>query len=250
MYKKILLITLFFTLFSGCARHNKVNEIFQTQKAISITQDYKDILSLVVKYKTKLDKRNPQHYNKDFKSAIYTQIEDIQKFITLRDTNNNRLVNFKQYLDLAFNKRGIKYRNDYLILGLYYMIYDAYSLDEVHKFTALNYDNDKLTKLYKNLYILRWKIRTAKDINGNYLFLTWQNNWQIEYLNKKVNDLNEIKNFNSILSKKESLLSHSNFSFEIILSMMINRVESTLRDIGTEPSDIAIDTITSLVFLI
>ncbi|AXX91635.1 hypothetical protein CPU12_04635 [Malaciobacter molluscorum LMG 25693] len=250
MYKKILLITIFVTLFSGCNNYNKVNQLFQTQRAVSISQDYKDILNLVIKYKNKLDKRNPKHYNKDFKSAIFKQIELIEKNITLKDTNDNRLANYKQYLDLAFNKKGIKYRNDYLILGLYYMIYDAYSLEKIHKFTAFNYDNDKLTKLYKNLYILRWKIRTAKDINGNYLFLTWQNNWQIEYMNKKINDLNDIRKLNSIISKQENLMSHSNFSFEIILSMMINRVESTLRNIGTEPSDIAIDTITSLVFLI
>ncbi|RXJ84543.1 hypothetical protein [Arcobacter sp. CECT 8985] len=251
MYKKFICITLFIGLFCGCSRQNtKINEFFQTQKAIAISQDYKDILDLVIKYKIKLDKRNPKHYNKYFKSAIYTQIEQIEKNITLRDTNNKRLVNFKQYLDLAFNKKGIKYRNDYLILGLYYMIYDAYSLQRVHKFTALNYDNDKLTKLYKNLYILRWKVRTAKDINGNYLFLTWQNNWQIEYMKKKFTDLNKLKTLNSIVLNKETLLSHSNFSFEVLLSIMINRVESTLRDIGSEPSEITIETIKSLVFII
>ncbi|AXH09036.1 hypothetical protein CP960_07920 [Malaciobacter halophilus] len=250
MNKNFLLLIIFITFFTGCISQNRVKEVFQTNKAIEISNDYKKILSFLNEYKIKLDKRNPKHYNKVLEKAIYNQINSGKTSVVLKDFQGKKLKNFKQYLDLAFDKKGVVYRNDYLILGIFYMIYDAYLMDGHHKFSALNYDKDLLTKLYKNLHILRWKVRTTKDINGNYLFLTWQNNWQVEYMKKGLSNLNELKNLEAIKNNKESLLSHSNFSFEVLLSLMINRVENTLNDIGAEPSEITFDTIASLVFII
>ncbi len=251
MYKKLFLSILFITLFSGCtAKHTKINELFQTNKAMEITNDYKKILSYLNEYKIKLDKRNPKQFNKDLKVAIHNQINSLNNIVSLRNFDNKILLNHKQYLDMAFSTENVYFRNDYLILGMYYMIYNSYSLREIHKFTALNYDKEKLQNLYKNLHILRWKIKTAKDNNGKYLFLTWQNNWQVELINKNIQDLNEINNFEYIKSKKESILSPSNFSFEILISLMILRVEDTLKNIGSEPSQITIDAIKSLVFII
>ncbi|SKB30835.1 hypothetical protein [Malaciobacter marinus] len=250
MYKNFIFIYVLIILFSGCASNSNIKSVFQTQKANEISKDYKQIMNYLHKYKVKLDKRNPKYYNKTLEKAIYSQINSGETFVTLRDFDGKKLQNFKQYLDLAFDKKGLLNRNDYLILGVYYMIYDAYLIAGQHKFTALNYDKEKLEKLYKNLHILKWKIRTSKDINGNYLFLTWQNNWQVEYMKKRFDDLNNLKDLKSIVENKESLLSHSNFSFEVLLSLMIHKVENSLEDIGAEPSDITFDTLTSLVFII
>ncbi|WP_419777526.1 hypothetical protein [Malaciobacter marinus] len=250
MYKNLIFIYVLIILFSGCVSNNNIKKVFQTHKANQISKDYNKIMNFLHDYKVKLDKRNPRYYNKTLEKAIYRQINNNKTFVTLRDFDGKKLQNFKQYLDLAFDKKGILNRNDYLVLGVYYMIYDAYSIAGQHKFTALNYNKEKLEKLYKNLYILKWKIRTSKDINGNYLFLTWQNNWQVEYLQKKFDDLNKLKKLKSIIEKKENLLSHSNFSFEVLLSLMIHKVENSLEDIGAEPSDITLDTLTSLVFII
>ncbi|AXH14264.1 hypothetical protein [Malaciobacter mytili] len=250
MYKKLFLSIFFITLFSGCAKHNKVNELFQTNKAVEIANDYKEILSYLNTYKVKLDKRNPKQFNKDLKVAIHNQINSLNNIVSLKNFDNEILINYKQYLDMAFSSKNVYFRNDYLILGMYYMIYDSYSLKEFHKFTALNYNKEKLQNLYKNLHILRWRIKTAKNSDGKYLFLTWQNNWQVEFINKNIKNLNEINELTYIKTAKESILSPSNFSFEVLISLMILRVEDTLKNIGSEPSQITIDTIKSLVFII
>ncbi|MCP4970392.1 MAG: hypothetical protein GY932_07355 [Arcobacter sp.] len=91
---------------------------------------------------------------------------------------NNTLDNYKDYLQIAFSKDYIPCRNDYLILGLYYLVYDLYDIEDSHKVIALEYDKNKLHKLYKNLQVIKWKIKVNRDFKGNYLFKTWQNNWQ------------------------------------------------------------------------
>ena len=90
----------------------------------------------------------------------------------------------KDYFDIAFLDKNIKYRNDYLILGLYYMVYDSFSIKKGHKFAALSFDVNRLQKLYKNLQILKWKLKSSKNSKGNYYFVTWQNNWQLELKRK------------------------------------------------------------------
>lgn len=250
MYKSIFLLLLITTLFSACGKNNTSNEFFQTNSATQITRNYEHIFSQLKIFKNKLDKRNPKQYNKDLQRAIYKQIDTLQNIVTLRGLNQDILKTHKEYLDIAFIDKNIKYRNDYLTLGLYYMVYDAFSIEKGHKFAALNFDIDKLQKLYKNLQILKWKLKSSKRKNGKYYFVSWQNNWQLELQRSKKKDLNVIYALPSIKLKKESIYSPSNFSFEVILTLMMNDVARTLQSVGSEPSEIAFDTITSLVFLI
>ena len=137
-----------------------------------------------------------------------------------------------------------------MIIGLYKLIYKAYSLQDKHKFTALEHNKFELLKLYEYMQVLRWKIRTQKDVNGNYLFNTWQNNWQLEFLHKDKNDLNIIKDLQYIKSNKETILSPSNFSFEILFSKMILNVEYTLKKINIEPYSMSTSAIRSFIFIL
>jgi len=107
-----------------------------------------------------------------------------------------------------------------------------------------------MQRLYEYLQVIRWKIRTNKDKKGDYLFNTWQNNWQIELEKKYINDYNIINNLEYIKSKKESIYEHSNFSFEIVLSKIITNVEHSLRKINVEPYEMGFSAIKSFVFII
>lgn len=140
------------------------------------------------------------------------------------------------------------------MLGIYKLIYEAYDMKNGHQITALSYNNEKLQKLYYYLRALKWRIKTAKDDNGKYLFLTWQKNWQIEF-EERVNNGEKpswkmIQKLKYIKSKEENILEPSNFSFEVILSKMIYDVKNTLKNIGEEPVDVSIEAIKGLVFFI
>lgn len=250
MYRKFLLIILIVTLFTACGKNSTSNKFFQTSSASFIKKTNEHIFAQMIIFKEKLDKRNPKQYNKDLEKAIYSQLKDLKDLVSLRGVDNKLLTTYKEYLDLAFLDENIKNRNDYLILGMYHMVYESFSLKKGHKFTAFNYDKNRLQKLYKNLHILKWKIKSAKRKNGDYLFVTWQNNWQLELMKKNQKDLNIIKDLKTIKSKEETLFSSSNISFEVILSLMINDVRIALQSIGSEPNQITFEALTTLVFLI
>ena len=55
----------------------------------------------------------------------------------------------------------------------------------------MQYDIEKLQEANKMMQIIQYRIQTAKDIDGNYLFITWQRPWQIEVL-KKINSNKEV----------------------------------------------------------
>ena len=80
---------------------------------------------------------------------------------------------------MAFQK-DTKLRNDYMILGLYKQFWLAYEQNEAHQITTLSYNQEALKTLFYTLKVIKWKINTKKNEHGNYLFLTWQNNWQVE----------------------------------------------------------------------
>ena len=86
------------------------------------------------------------------------------------------------------------------------------------------------------------------------MFLTWQNNWQIE-LAKKLKKNNNIKlialeNLEYIKNKKESFLSSSNFSFEVILTQMIDRSNNSLKILDVDVTDVGFDALKSIfIFL-
>jgi hypothetical protein len=246
-----LLLTLF--LFSGCTNSSpKVQEFFQTDNATHIQNNYKDILNLLTKYKQKLDIRNPTNYDKQFSHHIYNEFKNNTNYLFLKE-DGKYIKDYNKYLRLAFQKET-KNRNDYLILGLYKQIWFAYKQNESHQITTLSYDKDELKTLFYTLKVIKWKINTKKDENDNYLFLTWQNNWQIELKkhiqnNEKIT-WNLIENLKHIKSGQESLFSHSNPNFEILMSEMIFRVENSLKILGQEPLDVSIEAMKSLVFFL
>ena len=253
--KNIVLILLTLSFFTGCISIKKENlgEVFQSTGAIEIKKDYKKITKLVIKLKNKLDKRNPRAYDKDMASKIYSEIDNLENNLEL-DFKNSSVNSYKSYLQIAFSKDDIKNRNDYLILGLYKQIYEAYDISSSYKITAFSYDKEKLQRLYHNLQILSWKIKVEKDLNDNYLFLTWQNNWQIELERKVKNGLKpswkDFQNLTYIKSGEENIFGYSNFSFEHTILHMKNRVEMTLERLGIEPTEMSINAIKSLfIFL-
>lgn len=253
LLKQIIFAGLFISLFSGCysATQDRVEKLLQTDAANIIKNDYKSVVKQLVIFKEKLDKRNPKAYSKTNAPIIYTQLDNLQNTFNLKYANND-LVKYKEYLQIAFSKSEVEHRNDYLVLGLYKLIYDAYDIEEGHQITALSYDEEKLQRLYQNLQILKWKIKTDRDLNNDYLFLTWQNNWQIE-LEQKLKKGQEptyedLKNLKFIKDKKESLFSASNTSFEVLLTIMSQRVQNSLETMGVEPVDLGIEAVKS-VFL-
>lgn len=249
---KYLLPFLFLLLFSGCVpKQDVVENIFQTNSATIVKKDYKRTLQHLLMLKSKLDKRNPNSYNKEISNKIYSQIDALNNGFYLKYKNKD-IKNYKEYLQIAFSKTNIEHRNDYLILGLYYMIYDAYDIKDGHQLTALLYDREKLQRLYHNLQIFKWKFKTAKDLDETYLFLTWQNNWQIELEKKVKNGLQpswtDIQNLHFIKNNKESIFDHSNFSFEVLLTQMIDNTHESLDLLGVEVTEMSVEAITT-VFL-
>jgi len=247
---KLFTILLLLLFLNGCSfSKNIIQSIAQTNSAIEINKYKNEITSSLLKYKKKLDLRNPNSFNKTLSKDIVYQIETNQNYINILQ-DNNKLKAYDEYLFYAFSKEHIENRNDFLIIGLYKLIYKAYSLEDNHKFTALEHNKYELSKLYKYLQVLRWKIRTQKNISGKYLFNTWQNNWQLELLQKDKSDLNIIKNLEYIKTNKETIFSPSNFSFELLLSGILLNVEYTLRKIDIEPYTMSISAVKSFVFIL
>jgi len=245
-----LLFVLFLILFlSGCSfTKENIKSLAKSNSAVEITSYKNEIILGLLQYKAKLNLRNPNSYNKLLSNNISHQIKTNQNYINILQ-DGKILKSYDEYLHYAFLDEKIENRNDFLILGLYKLIYKAYGLDDNHKFTAFEHNKFELLKLHQYLQVLRWKIRTQKDNNGKYLFNTWQNNWQIELLQKDDSDLNIIKNLEYIKSKEESIYSHSNFSFEILLSRILLNVEYTLKKINIEPYDMSTSAIKSFVFI-
>ncbi len=240
-----LFISLFITIFfSACATKQKASEILQSNSATIIERDYRDITKLLVKYKKILDLRNPMLSDKKLSYKIIYNIED-----NINDINLLKNKSYKQYLVKAFAD-DTKYRSDFLILGIYKMLFNAYNIKDGHHLTALGYDAQNFTDAFYTLKILRWKIRNAKDKNGKFIFATWQLNWQLEYNKKYKNiSIDSLKNLPSLKSGDESILSHSNFNFEVILSLMIDRVQNSLKAMGEEPLNLSISAMKAIILL-
>lgn len=248
----LIFIVLFFT---SCANvQEKVRNAVQSENAKEIRNDYKEIVKLISLYKAKLDKRNPKNYNPKIAFLLQDDITNNTNTINLFEGVDNNTLKYTDYLSLSFNKEtSIENRNDYLMVGLYKMFYNAYDMDVKYKMTALSYDLEILQKAYKNLQIFQWKIKFDKDSQEKYLFLTWQNNWQIELEQKlEHSTLNNI-DFNEIINirlQKESLLDPSNTSFEVITSKMILYMERSIKMLHAEPESLTIDALLSIIFII
>lgn len=253
MIKFFLLATIL--LFSGCATNQeKVSEILQSHGATQMNRDYKQMIALLAQYKEKLDLRNPSHFSKQQQHYIYNDM--LNNTNTIRITHNGvALKTYDDYLRIAFDKNpDIVERNDFLILGIYKLLWDTYEKDKGHQITTLSYHQKEFKRLYYYLEVIRWKIRTAKDTNDNYLFLTWQNNWQIE-LEKRIKQglkpsWQMIEHLIPIQNGTETIFNASNFNFEVLLSQMIFHVKNSARIIGDEPFDIGIEAMISFVFFL
>lgn len=254
-FKHILFISFFIFFLTGCVNtQDKVQEFLQTDSATQVRNDYKNIIDNLVIFKKKLDMRNPNSFDKNISFSMIRELNSSSN-IYYKDINGKSITKYDEYFKYAFDKNpNIKNRNDYLILGMYKLIYEAYNLDKGHQLTTLTYNIESLRRLYYYLKALKWKIKNVKDNNNNYLFLTWQQNWQIE-LEKKLSKGEKpswkmIQNLKYIKEKKESIYDSSNFSFEVILSQMIYDVKNSLKNIGEEPVDIGIEVMKSLVFFL
>lgn len=250
-------ITYFFLLilfFSGCTNsQNKLEEFFQTDNATHIKKDYYEIVKLLSEYKNKLDQRNPQNYDKNFAHYMYNEFHNSTNDLFLKE-NGKYIDNFNDYLRLAISPDKVTNRNDYLMLGLYKQIYKAYEIEEDIQISTLTYEIEKLKNLYYTLSVINWQIKSKKDESGNYLFLTWQNNWQIE-LEKRINNDEEItwqliENLEYIKNKKETVFSPSNANFEVLMQQMLYRVNNSLKIMGEEPLDVSIEVMKTLVFFL
>ena len=229
-----------------------MHEFLQTDNATQMRENYTDIVNLLIKYKEKLDIRNPQKYDKDWAYYINKEFKNHTNYLYLKE-NGKYIHDYNKYLRLAFAKET-KLRNDYLILGIYKHLWLAYEQDEIHQITTLTYNEEELKTLYYTLKVIKWKINTKKDSEGNYLFLTWQNNWQVE-LHKRIQKGEKpswelIENLHYIKTKRESLYSPSNPNFEILMSEMIFKVENSLEILGEEPLDVSIEAMKSFVFFL
>jgi len=242
--------------FSGCVSENqdKLGEVLQSKGATALNQDYKRIIANLITYKEKLDLRNPNAYSKTSRDYIINEMRTSQNTIRMK-FNGTYLKTYDDYLRVAFDKNPtIPERNDFLILGLYKLIWESYRIGEGHQITTLVYDQAAFKKLYYYLEVIKWKVKTAKDTNGKYLFLTWQNNWQVELQNKLQSGQTLSKELlDSIVSlqtHKETLLDPSNFNFEILFSQIIFHVKNSARLIGIEPVDIGIEAMISVVLFL
>jgi len=243
-------------ILSGCVaeNQNKLGEVLQSKGATAMNQDYNHIIVNLMTYKEKLDLRNPKAYSQNTREYIINEIRTSHNTIHMT-FNTNALKTYDDYLRVAFDKNTtIPDRNDFLILGLYKLIWESYKKEEGHQITTLTYNQEAFKKLYYYLQVIKWKIKTAKDTKGQYLFLTWQNNWQVELQNKLLmgQPLNTetLNTLASITSHQESLLDPSNFNFEILLSQIIFHVKNSARLIGVEPVDIGIEAMISLVLFL
>lgn len=252
--KYLLLITIF--LFSGCSVNSvEVKKIFQTDDSTYIQHNYNDIVKLILEYKIKLDKRNPNNYNKNLSLYIINSIKSSEDSIIMYTKDKRILKNHIDYFNYTFSSNiDIDFRNDYLIIGLYKLFHDAFTMKESYKFSSYGYDLTKIQKLYKNLQILQWKIKHNKDSNGNYLFNTWQLNWQIKLLNQynksKNIEYEEIKNFNYIKNKTESIFDSSNNSFEKLLDKMIFHVENSIYLLDMTPESLTTEILKTAIFIL
>lgn len=251
----IFFLLVLIQLFTGCVTNQaKVSEVLQSHGATQMNRDYKHLSSLLLQYKEKLDLRNPSQYSKTQKDYIYNDLMQSHNSIRVK-YNNTYLNTYDDYLRVAFDKNPtISDRNDFLVIGLHKLIWDTYQRDKGHQITTLSYHQEDFKRLYYYLEVIRWKIRTAKDTNNDYLFVTWQNNWQIE-LDKRLKQGNApswqmIENLSSLKNNSETLLGASNFNFEVLLSQMIFHVKNSARIIGEEPVDIGIQTMISLVLFL
>ena len=248
-YIKLFITVVSFIFLQGCSSNNiSIKDLITTNNELQIKRNYKEIARLLIEYKIKLDKRNPNNFGKKWQQTINNNIKHNKINISFRNIKGDH----NAYLRKAFDPNNkIKYRNDLLILGIYKLLYYVYEITD-NKYTAISYNLKNFKKLSTVLQVIQYRIKHKKDKYGNYLFLTWQKNWQIELekvINKQHPNYNIIQNLSSIKTKKETIFSSSNMSFENLISKMIYINNDTIKRLGGEPEDLAIGTLKFFLFL-
>lgn len=253
MYKYFLLPLLF--IFTSCASNKnsdfETKDMIQTNGATQIRKYLNDIDNLLLEYQVKLNKRNPRQSDKELSQRIKYEIEHGKDRIKITNLLSQ---DYTEYIERAFEK-DIKRanRNEYLILGVYKLIYDAFNRDDKNKFTALSYDIDKMQKAYEALQVIFWRVKSYKNIKDEYLFLTWQRNWQIE-LEKRLKNgeklsFETIESLSYIKNEKETLFDPSNQSFAQIEAKILYIIEKALRLKGAEATVLSTDLLKTIVLL-
>lgn len=248
MILKILILVLLSFSFNSCVSKKSdsfVHSIFQTNGASAVRLHTDSLKKLLVQYKTILDKQNPNNYSKRYNQEIINEIKNASTHVKIKFKNNLNPT-YKEYLNKAFSKKPVKNRNDYLILGIYKLLYWAYTIDRTHTVTTMQYDIKKLQKANKVMQIVQNKVQNEKDLKGNYLFITWQRPWQTALLR----DINDDKAIDLYKYKTKELLSEPNMKFKVVSSEMVSTVQDTLRYLGAEVTNFGTQAIKSVfIFL-
>ncbi len=245
----LFIVLIFISLFTnGCSTKdddNFVRSIFQSNGATVVREHTTSLQKSLVKYYDKLNKRNPNHSSKENTKRIIKDINSRVNTVKL-ELLRTKKATYQDYLNIAFSPAYVKNRNDYLMAGMYKMLYWAYTIERTHTVTTLQYDVEKIQQANKMMQVIQYKIQTQKDKDGNFLYITWQRPWQLELLkktnkNKKV-DMNK---YSSTL-----LMHHSNMSYQIITKKMIFSLGESLRYLGSESTNLSVDAIKSVfIFL-
>lgn len=242
-------------LFLGCSSsQEKLGEVLQSKGAAQMHKDFKKISENLIAYKEKLDLRNPKAYSKEAKESIIHEIKLTRNTLSIT-YNGKKLSTYDDYLRVAFDKtKTVTERNDFLIVGLHKLLCETYQIDKGHQITTLSYQQEAFKRLYYYLEVIKWKMRNAKDKEGNYLFVTWQNNWQIELAQKLKTGAHPswemLESLPSIQTGKETIFDPSNPNFEILMNHMIDHVKNSARIVGDEPVDIGINAMISFVLFL
>ena len=244
IFKSVFFIVILLSL-SGCAPKD-VHAVFQTNGASIVREHTTVVQRLLLQYYDKLNKRNPYYTTKIERIPILYDIENRTNNATLPLLNEKKDATYKDYLNVAFSRDEVKNRNDYLIAGMYKMLYWAYEIDRIHSVTAMQYDAKKIQEANTMMQIIQYRVENEKDVRGNYLFITWQRQWQLEvlksiYSHTKI-DVNKYK--------KDELIQSSNMNFRILSEGMIFTLQESLRYLGEESTNLGTSAIKSVfIFL-
>ncbi len=223
-----------------------MHSIFQTNGAAAVRKHTDILQSSLIKYYLKINKRNPNNTSKETRAKIIKEIQNRSNTIKLSLLERKKLSSYKDYLNIAFSKDYVKNRNDYLILGIYKMLYDAYTFSRTHTITTIQHDTQKLQEANKMMQVIQYRIQKNRDKDGNYLFITWQRPWQIESLKK----INKQEKFTLDSYTQKQLLYHSNMNYQIITQRMIFTLQETLQYLGVESTNLSAQAIKSVfIFL-
>ncbi len=242
-------------ILGGCTLQKEessfAHSFFQTTGAAEFREDINDLDGLLEQYRVKLNKRNPGAFAPLLQPQIQNAVLEGADIVTLHLESEAGIPEYKQYLKKAFDPAFVPNRNDYLILGIHKMLYYAYERDDFHKLTAIQYETENLQELNHTLQAIQWKIKHARDEHGNYLFLTWQQNWQIELQKRlargEMLSAELIVDLAYIKEGRETILGSSNNTFETITSTMIYIVGKTIKTLGGEPTLLGVQSLKSFI---